>query len=133
MNGVYDEITMRLPKKADYVGLVRLTASGIASKTGFDIDTIEDIKVAISEVCNKIISFNPRVPYEYYNITFQLLSNGFKVLFKVTDQFAKTMFDGESGEFTKVIISSLMDEFTVKCDGCCIITIGKNLGDCPNE
>jgi len=43
------------------------------------------------------------------------------------------MFEGEDGEFAKLIISSLMDEFTVRCDGGCIITMGKSLGDCPNE
>jgi len=133
MNGLVDEIIMQLPKKADYVSLVRLTASGIASRTGFDIDAIEDIKVAISEVCNKIISHRPENYDEHYNITFRLLPNEFKVLFKVTDKLARTMFEGEDGEFAKLIISSLMDEFTVRCDGGCIITMGKSLGDCPNE
>lgn len=133
MNGIVDEIIMQLPKKADYVSLVRLTASGIASRTGFDIDTIEDIKVAISEVCNKIISYKPEQSNDHYKITFRLLPNGFKVMFNVSDQLARTMFEGEEGNFARLIISSLMDEFTIKCDDGCIITMGKSLGDCPNE
>lgn len=133
MNKMFDEITMQLPQKADYVGLVRLTASGIASKIGFDIDSIEDIKVAISEVCNKIITYKPENANQNFIITFQLLSKEFKVLFKVTDEFTRTMFEGESGEFAKMIITSLMDEFTVKCKDGCIITMGKSLGDYPDE
>jgi len=43
------------------------------------------------------------------------------------------MFEGESGEFARAIISSLMDEFTIKYDDACIITMGKNLGDHENE
>lgn len=131
MNGRFDEIKMQLPQKADYVSLVRLTTSGIASKIGFDIDTIEDIKVAVSEVCNKIISFKPSC--KHYGVTFQLYKNGFKVLFRVADQLARTMFEGESGEFARVIILTLMDEFTIDCDGDCLITMGKSLGDCPDE
>jgi len=133
MSGIVDEIIMQLPKKADYVSLVRLTASGIASRAGFDIDTIEDIKVAISEVCNKIISYGPEHCNDHYKITFRLFPNEFKVLFNVPDQLARTMFEGEEGDFARLIISSLMDEFTVKCDDSCVITMGKNLGDCPNE
>ena len=133
MNNIFDEVTMQLPQKADYVGLVRLTASGIASKIGFDIDTIEDIKVAISEVCNKIITSKPEVSNENYIITFQLFPNEFKVLFNVTNEFTRTMFEGESGEFARMIITSLMDEFTVKCKDGCVITMGKSLGDYPNE
>jgi len=133
MNGIVDEIIMQLPQKADYVSLVRLTTSGIASRTGFDIDTIEDIKVAISEVCNKIISYNHEQCNEHYKITFKLFPNKFKVLFNVTNHLARNMFEGEEGNFAKLIISSLMDEFTVRCDGDCTITMGKNLGDYRNE
>ncbi len=125
----FDEITMHLPKKADYVGLVRLTVSGIASKIGFDIDTIEDIKVAVSEVCNKIVSLKTDSDDKNMDITFQLFDDGVKVRFIVESHFARTMFEGESGEFAYAIISSFMDEFFVTCDGNCVITMGKNLGD----
>ena len=43
-----EKIELRLPFKAEYVSVARLTASGIASRIGFDIEAIEDIKVAIA-------------------------------------------------------------------------------------
>lgn len=132
MKKKYDEILLHLPQKADYVGFIRLAVSGIASKIGFDIDTIEDIKVAVSEVCNRIISLKTGTEEEYYDITFHLYENGFKAVFTVTCQLRQTMFEGESGEFARAIIASLMDEFTISCEGSCIITMGKNLGDCMN-
>ncbi len=128
----YEEITVRLPKKADYVSLIRLTVSGIASVIGFDIDTIEDIKVAVSEVCNRIISIDQQSS-EYYDIIFQIFPEGFIVQFTNIGKCARSMFEGESGEFARAIISSLMDEFTIKYDDACIITMGKNLGDHENE
>ena len=50
-----DTVSVLIPLKAEYVSVTRLTASGIASHMGFDFDTIEDIKVALSEVLSKII------------------------------------------------------------------------------
>lgn len=123
-----DTVTLHLPRKADYASLVRLTISGIASKIGFDIDVIEDIKVAVSEVCNKIVSLEPESCDKYYDITFHLFSDGLKVQFTVSGELARKMFDGESGEFAYAIISSFMDEFSVDCNDDCIITMGKNLG-----
>ncbi|NLG88688.1 MAG: anti-sigma regulatory factor [Clostridiaceae bacterium] len=123
-----DTVKIHLPRKADYASLIRLAVSGIASKIGFDIDVIEDIKVAVSEVCNKIVSLSTENCDKYYDITFQLFSDGLKVQFKVPGGFAGKMFEGESGEFAYAIISSLMDEFSVDCNGDCIITMGKNLG-----
>lgn len=45
----FDFIEMRLPAKPEYVGVVRLSASGIANRMGFSYEEIEDLKVAISE------------------------------------------------------------------------------------
>lgn len=73
MNGNYDEIKIHLPQKADYLGFLRLSVSGLASKMGFDIDTIEDIKVAVSEVCSRLISQGSD-EYTDYDITFQLFN-----------------------------------------------------------
>lgn len=123
-----DEIVIHLPRKAEYVSFVRLSASGIASKIGFDVDTIEDIKVAISEICNRVISLKTDAE-DYYDITFHLYADSFKVVFQVTNQFAMTMFEGESGEFARAIISSLMDEFSISCNQDCVITMGKYLGE----
>ncbi|SHN32022.1 anti-sigma B factor RsbW [Gracilibacillus kekensis] len=45
----FDFIEMRVPAKAEYVGVVRLSTSGIANRMGFSYEEIEDLKVAISE------------------------------------------------------------------------------------
>ncbi len=45
----FDFVEMRLPAKPEYVGVVRLSVSGIANRMGFSYEEIEDLKVAISE------------------------------------------------------------------------------------
>ena len=41
--------------KSEFVGIVRLAVSGIASRMSFSVEEIEDIKIAISEACTNAI------------------------------------------------------------------------------
>jgi serine/threonine-protein kinase RsbW len=50
-----DNVTISLPSKSEYVSVARLTASVIANGMGFDIEDVEDIKVAVGEACNNAV------------------------------------------------------------------------------
>lgn len=52
----FDYIEMKYPAKADYVGVIRLSVSGIASRMGFSYEDIEDLKVAVSEATTNIVT-----------------------------------------------------------------------------
>ncbi|AOM84130.1 anti-sigma B factor RsbW [Salisediminibacterium beveridgei] len=56
MSKVADCIEMSVPAKAEYVGVVRLTASGVANRLGYSYDDIEDIKLAVAEACNNVVN-----------------------------------------------------------------------------
>lgn len=51
----YDYIELRLPAKAQYVGIARLAVSGVASRLGFSYDDIEDLKIASSEAVTNAV------------------------------------------------------------------------------
>lgn len=50
-----DYIEMKIPAKPEFVGITRLTLSGIASRMGFSYDTIEDLKIATSEAVTNAV------------------------------------------------------------------------------
>lgn len=50
-----DYIEMKVPAKPEYVGIIRLTLSGIASRMGYSYDDIEDLKIATSEACTNAV------------------------------------------------------------------------------
>ena len=52
----FDFIEMKFPAKADYVGVARLTISGIANRMGFSYEDIEDLKVAVSEAISNVVA-----------------------------------------------------------------------------
>ncbi len=58
-----------LPNKPEYVSLVRLAASGIAGRMGFDVETVEDIKLAVAEACTNAIKHGT-AKYSEYRIEF---------------------------------------------------------------
>ncbi|WP_174735201.1 anti-sigma B factor RsbW [Mesobacillus harenae] len=55
MTQPFDYIEMKIPAKPEFVGVIRLTLSGIASRMGFSYDEIEDLKIATSEACTNAV------------------------------------------------------------------------------
>lgn len=56
MRHISDFIEMKVPAKPEYVGVVRLTISGIANRLGYCYDEIEDIKIAVAEACTNVVN-----------------------------------------------------------------------------
>ena len=50
-----DVMKISVPGKPEYVGTVRMAISCLANNAGFDVEAIEDIKVAVSEACTNAI------------------------------------------------------------------------------
>ena len=46
-----DRVLVIIPNKPDYTSTIRLISSSIGNKIGYNIDEIEDLKVAMGEAC----------------------------------------------------------------------------------
>ena len=59
------EMDMTIPCSSEFVSVIRLAVSGIASRMNFTIEDIEDIKISVSEACTNAIQHayesNPNV------------------------------------------------------------------------
>ncbi len=120
-----ENISMSLPTKPEYVSVVRFTASVIANEMGFNIEDIDDIKVAVGESCNNAIIHGNAITNKF-DINFIVESN--KLIIEIKDS-------GEGFEADRCpqpdlcnprenglgifIIKSLMDEVDVES------TVGK--------
>jgi len=51
----FDVVELRVPCRAEWVALVRLSVAAVASRLQFSIDEIEDIKLAVAEACTNAI------------------------------------------------------------------------------
>ena len=49
-----DVLNFSIPGKPEYIQMLRLAIGSIAGKSGFDVEKIEDIKVAVAEACKPL-------------------------------------------------------------------------------
>lgn len=124
-----DKINLNISSKkedtAEYMSVIRLTTSAIASKVGFDIEEIDDIKVSIGEACTNIIkhglvegrdSFNIEYTISEDKLTVSIRDHGdgfdtSKIKEPKIDDNIEKIDDSGLGIF---IIKSLMDEVEIK-------------------
>lgn len=121
-----DAVELILPFKAEYVSTARLVASSLANRIGFDIEVIEDIKVAISEVCSKIVNIGSKVT-ENYKIIFSIYGKEIKVTFCCEDTSLKCIFDAENDRLAIDIMNALMDNVELCTSNNYILSMSKVL------
>ena len=125
-----DTVSVLIPLKAEYVSIARLAASGVANRIGFDFDTIEDIKVVLSEILGRIIGKKPSD--ERITIDFVSTGDGLKIQFNLSDNSISNIFDNEDS-LAWAIVSSLMDEIDMRKNGRTVMTTTKKLGKAVSD
>ncbi|NLU31132.1 MAG: anti-sigma regulatory factor [Clostridiaceae bacterium] len=120
-----DTVSVLIPSKAEYVSIVRLTASGIANRMGFDIDEIEDIKVSISEAINRMI--DKGISSDSIRIDFHLYGDFIRIDFRLSGSSTRDIFESEEDGFAFEIIRALMDEVNLDTDDHVLLSMTKKL------
>lgn len=102
-----DSIKLTIPCKAEYISVVRLTASSIASNIGMNIEDIEDIKVSIAEAC-----INAMVDKEMLDISFNIYKNRLSIYVDNVEEHREKTSNSTNKQdgLGMLIIKSLMDE-----------------------
>lgn len=67
-----DNLKFTIPGKPEYMTMIRLATSSIASEAGFDIDATEDIKAAVTEACKTVSCHGNEGCSDKYEIDFSV-------------------------------------------------------------
>lgn len=51
-------VSLEIPPRSPYVGVVRLTVAALARNIGLDEATVEDLRIAVSEACANAVLIN---------------------------------------------------------------------------
>lgn len=106
-----ERIELMVPGRPEYVVVVRLTASAIAGRMGLSFDDIEDLKVAVGEVCSAaILDGGPEL-----HVTFTVSQDrlGVEVRHRPTHAGQRA----EEEELNRLLVRVLMDEVSSGADG----------------
>ena len=118
-----DVLKINVPGKAEYVGTVRLAIAHAASYAGYDIDSIEDIKVAVSEACTNIICHAHKDPGFVYDVVLEVGNNNLTITVKddgvgfgLEEYVAPILDELQGGGLGIFIIRALMDEVDIQSE-----------------
>lgn len=113
-------VSLEIPPRSPYVGVVRLTVAALARTAGLDEEAVEDIRIAVSEACANAVLANEEarsedpVVVDWYQTEDRLVveigdrgtSPGYEGGGVDTDGFSSRL------AMSAALLESLVDEFT---------------------
>ena len=102
---VGEVVRLAVPGSLEYVRVVRLTAAAVAARLGFDVDEIEDLRVAVDELASVVIEAGSGA-----EITFTFSS--FDDVF-VVDGSASVDRKPTLDDLSRQILTVVVDEFEI--------------------
>jgi serine/threonine-protein kinase RsbW len=102
-------ITLSFPGSPEYLRLARLASADVGSRVGFDYEDIDDLRIAVSELCNLITGVSSTAPV---TVEFTLHDDAVSVV-------GHSVMPGEpapDNEFSRAIVSAVVDEHEVFAD-----------------
>ncbi len=115
-------LELKIPVLPAYVSVVRLTIAAMASRCMFDIEAIEDIKVAVAEAVTNAI-LHSGTTYDKVTITSTFKQVEKALVIEVTDYGKGFDYEElhrpdlsklEAGGLGLFVIKSMMDEVTIQ-------------------
>jgi serine/threonine-protein kinase RsbW len=101
-------VRLTIPAGLEFVRIARLTASGVASRLGFDVDEIEDLRVAVDELSSILVESSDGSDLE---LVFTSRKDGIEMEGQVRfDQVGELAIE----DLTKQILAAVVDEYTVE-------------------
>jgi serine/threonine-protein kinase RsbW len=102
---VNDVIKLEFPAKPDYILAVRLAVSAIAERAGFDIEDIEDLKVATAEACMLLLGSHP----DTIKVKIKL-DKGMHIDLEALGENTGAAAKDETAELSRYLLEALVDE-----------------------
>jgi serine/threonine-protein kinase RsbW len=109
-----DTISVQIPASPEYLKMVRLVVSGLASRLRFTIDDIEDLKIAVDEMSAYLTGAQGRDGT--LDITFEIHED--RIDIKGSGRFtAGTKVRTDLTEMSQMILETVVDEAALEMSG----------------
>jgi serine/threonine-protein kinase RsbW len=100
-----DEVRLAVPAMPEFLRLARVTAAGLASRLGFSFDEVEDLRLAIDELCYGLTGSSGRDG----TVQVRFLLGADSLLVEGEGHF-DTLTPPTLSDLSEVILTALVDE-----------------------
>ena len=108
-----EEVRLTMPATPPLMRVARLTAAGLASRLGFSFDEIEDVKIAVDELCFALVGSKGRdgsltVLYRLQDHQLEITGEG---------TFGSPAGDPAPSDLSAQILAAVVDEHEISRNG----------------
>lgn len=107
------DVRLVVPAAAEYLRLVRLTAAGMASRLGFTFDEVEDLRIAVDELCFHLLGDTMDQDPSADERTMDLIYSAGPDFITITGHTGLSGPVPEPSELSEQILDALVDEHQV--------------------
>ncbi|HEX4905554.1 MAG TPA: hypothetical protein VFU93_08890 [Acidimicrobiales bacterium] len=108
-----EEVKLTMPAVPQLLRVARLTAAGLAGRLGFNFDEIEDVKIAVDELCFALVGTKGRDGD--LTVTYRLLADALEI--EGTGAFGSATPNPAPSELSAQILDAVVDEHELTRDG----------------
>jgi len=98
-------VTLTVPAVPEYLRLARMASADAASRAGFDYEEIDDLRIAVSELCHLLIGTGGG---GVLSLELSVADHGVTIDGHVTAPGASV-----ENEFSSAILATVVDEYTL--------------------
>ena len=109
MYGAGEQVRLVMPATPELLRVARLTAAGLASRLGFSFDEVEDVKIAVDELCFALVGTKGREGT--LSLVYQLQADS--LVIEGTGDFPGQEVHAATGELSRLILSAVVDHHEV--------------------
>jgi len=113
MTSTHEEVRLTMPAVPQLLRVARLTAAGLAGRLGFTFDEIEDVKIAVDELCFALVGTKGRDGD--LTVTYRLLPDALEI--EGRGAFGGAQPDPAPSELSAQILAAVVDEHELDRDG----------------
>lgn len=111
-DGEGEQVRLTMPATPDLLRVARLTAASLASRLGFNFDEVEDVKIAVDELCFAIVGTRGREGS--FTLVYRL--DGDRLVIEGTGHFTDPRPRPATSELSSLILAAVVDEHQVTDD-----------------
>ncbi len=98
-----------MPASPDLLRVARLTAAGLAVRVGMNVDEVEDVKIAVDELCHSAVGSDPRDG----TLDLRFVLEAGTLVIEGSGPGSPTGRDADTTELSALILAAVVDEHEV--------------------